>query len=62
MKNPIGHVRRHWNQKHKREGLLRKGAHHLFFIEDEKRRSLNYLCDAGFRQKEGLSGRRHSVH
>lgn len=44
-----------------KEGLLRKGAHHLFFIEDQKRRSLNYLCDAGFRQKEGLSGRMHAV-
>lgn len=37
MKNSIGDVRRHWNQKHKSEGLLRKSAHHLFFIEDQSK-------------------------
>lgn len=47
MKNPTENVRRHWSQEHKSEDLLKNGAPHGFFIEDQsKGMSLNYNVSA----------------
>lgn len=56
-KNSTEHVRRHCNQK---EGLLRKGAYHLFFTEDQSKGKVLKFQVMQVRQKERLSGRTHS--
>lgn len=48
-KNSTEHVRRHWNQK---EGLLRKGAYHLFFTEDQSKGKVLKFQVMQVRQKE----------